>query len=109
MLAGLGDGSASRRTGSEKVLQGQRDGGGDGGDAKETAPTFSEVPCSPLIRPFGPPSPRRGEGTASWRAASCQSLSRYMRSCRLLPLLPSGRRWPEGPDGGATATDVTAP
>ncbi|MFK0208665.1 hypothetical protein [Agrobacterium sp. NPDC090283] len=55
----------------------------------------------PLIRPFGPPSPRRGEearGNALTPTTGvikiCDGASHFFS--------PPGRRWPEGPDEGAT-------
>ncbi len=56
--------------------------------------------ASPLIRPFGPPSPRRGEETRGNTLAPttgvikiCDGASHFFS--------PPGRRWPEGPDEGA--------
>ncbi|MCZ7495686.1 endonuclease domain-containing protein [Agrobacterium rhizogenes] len=59
--------------------------------------------AGPLIRPFGPPSPRRGEETCGNVFATttndviktCDGASHFFS--------PPGRRWPEGPDEGARA------
>ena len=55
---------------------------------------------SPLIRPFGPPSPRRGEET---RGNTPDPTPGVMKICDGAShfFSPPGRRWPEGPDEGA--------
>ncbi|RUX90578.1 hypothetical protein EN935_31405 [Mesorhizobium sp. M7D.F.Ca.US.004.03.1.1] len=47
----------------------------------------------PLIRPFGPPSPRWGEEVANGGACLFS---------------PPGRRWPEGPHEGASSAYAAA-
>ncbi|WP_236734411.1 endonuclease domain-containing protein [Agrobacterium tumefaciens] len=61
-----------------------------------TVPTMA----APLIRPFGPPSPRRGEET---RGETFSPLTHVAKICDGASdfFSPPGRRWPEGPDEGA--------
>ncbi|PDS81150.1 hypothetical protein CO667_00420 [Rhizobium sp. L43] len=50
-----------------------------------------ECACSPLIRPFGPPSPRGEKGT---------------EASRHIPFSPAGRRWRQ-PDEGASISELS--
>ncbi len=56
---------------------------------------------SPLIRPFGPPSPRRGEESSRKLPAAAKSLLNCRDSAAGF-FSPPGRRWREAPDEGAS-------
>ncbi|WP_245445326.1 endonuclease domain-containing protein [Agrobacterium rosae] len=58
---------------------------------------------SPLIRPFGPPSPRRGEETGGTHITPNVNVA-FGRKAAAEFFSPPGRRWPEGSDEGASAT-----
>ncbi|KJF66216.1 hypothetical protein RS75_19630 [Rhizobium nepotum 39/7] len=56
-------------------------------------------PC-PLIRPCGPPSPRRGEEMGR-NVADFYDVVERGENIAACFFSPPGRRWPEGPDEGA--------
>jgi len=57
-------------------------------------------PC-PLIRPFGPPSPRRGEETSGKLHATTATLLNCLDGAAHF-FSPPGRRWRKAPDEGAS-------
>ena len=56
---------------------------------------------SPLIRPFGPPSPRRGEET-SRAVANFRKVGEVSENIAPGFFSPPGRRWRAAPDEGAS-------
>ncbi len=50
---------------------------------------------SPLIRPFGPPSPRRGEETS-------RAVANFRKVGEVSENIAPGRRWRAAPDEGAS-------